>query len=55
MIVHLVRSKEYSAHSFQSVLHLLNQFRGPVEFLASESLSEINNAIEVEIADKETF
>lgn len=55
MRVHLVRSKEYSAHSFQSVLHLLNQFRGPVEFLASESLSEINNAIEVEIADKETF
>jgi hypothetical protein len=55
MRVHLVRSKEYSAQSFQSVLHLLNQFKGQVEFLASESDMEISNAIEVEIADKETF
>ncbi len=55
MRVHLVRSKEYSVHSFQSVLQLLNQFKGPVEFLASESDSEITNAIAVEIADKETF
>lgn len=55
MKVHLVRSKEYSAHSFQSVLQLLNQFSGPVQFLASESESEITNAIAVDIADKETF
>lgn len=55
MKVHLVRSKEYSAHSFQSVLKLLNHFSGPVQFLASESDSEITNAIAVEIIDKETF
>lgn len=55
MKVHLIRSKEYSHHSFQSIMYLLNQFKGPVEFLASESDSQISNAIEVEIADKETF
>lgn len=37
MRVHLVRSWEYSARSFDSIIKLLNQFQGPIEFWASET------------------
>lgn len=55
MKVHLVRSGQFSANTFKSVLQILNQFQGPVSYVASETDLELENAIEVEIARKEDF
>jgi len=55
MKVHLIRSADFSAHTYQAVLHILRQYQGPVEFMASESDAHISNAIAVEIESKEAF
>ena len=55
MRVHLIRSADFSAHTYQAVLHILRQYQGPVEFMASESDAHISNAIAVEIESKEAF
>ena len=55
MKVHLIRSADFSAHTYQAVLHILRQYQGPVEFMASESDVHISNAIAVEIESKEAF
>ena len=55
MRVHLIRSADFSAHTYQAVLQILWQYQGPIEFLASESDAHIANAIEVEIETKESF
>lgn len=55
MRVHLIRSADFSAHTYQSVLQIVRLNQGPVEFLASESDAHISNAIEVEIESKEAF
>lgn len=55
MRVHLIRSADFSAHTYQSVLQIVRLNQGPVEFLASESDAHIANAIEVEIETKESF
>jgi len=55
MRVHLIRSSEYSARSFDSIIKLLNRFQGPIEFWASETDFQIANAIEREIKDPGQF
>jgi len=55
MNVHLIRSSDFSAQTYQSVLQIVRQYEGPIEFLASESDALISNAIEVEIETKEAF
>jgi hypothetical protein len=55
MNVHLIRSSDFSAQTYQSVLQIVRQYEGPIEFLASESDALISNAIEVEIESKEAF
>ena len=55
MNVHLIRSSDFSPQTYQSVLQIVRQYQGPIEFLASESDALISNAIEVEIESKEAF
>jgi hypothetical protein len=55
MRVHVIRSADFSAHTYQAVLQILRQYQGPVEFMASESDAHISNAIAVEIESKEAF
>jgi hypothetical protein len=55
MNVHLIRSSDFSPQTYQSVLQIVRQYQGPIEFLASESDALISNAVEVEIESKEAF
>jgi len=55
MKVHLIRSNDFSAQTYQSVIQILSQYNGPVKFISSETEVEISNAIEVEIGSKDDF
>ena len=55
MIVHLIRAKDFSPHTYQSVLQLLQQFPGPITYRPSETENEIIEAIEQEIANRDDF
>jgi hypothetical protein len=55
MIVHLIRAKDFSPHTYQAVLQLLQQFPGPITYRPSETENEIIEAIEQEIANRDDF
>ncbi|NBX38958.1 MAG: hypothetical protein EBR54_06055 [Flavobacteriia bacterium] len=55
MIVHLIRASDFSALTYQSVLHLLNQFPGPITYRPSETEVEINDAVEREVSNEADF
>lgn len=55
MDVHLIRAVDFSAHTYQAVLQVVTSFSGPINYVPSESEVEINEAIEKEIANRESF
>ncbi|MFM7663167.1 MAG: hypothetical protein ACKO68_01425, partial [Bacteroidota bacterium] len=55
MKVHLIRAADFSAHTYQAVLQIVTSFPGPVNYVPSETEVQINQAIEQEISNRESF
>lgn len=56
MNLHLLRSPELKQETYRNVLHLLQQFRGPINFIAcEEEILEYTDDDEVEWGNKEDF
>ena len=56
MVVHLIRSEEYSAENFWQVVDLLKKFPGPLQFRTREQpISVDENEIQIEKFEKKKF
>jgi|LauGreDrversion4_2_1035121.scaffolds.fasta_scaffold13110_6 hypothetical protein len=50
MNVHLLRSPELNQETYQNVLHLLQQYNGPISFIACEDdVIEFDNEVEIKV------